>query len=103
MQEISINEMVALVSALDRRVVYIGQVMEITPNIKIYIPELNEDLADPEPLTMVKIYNSKVFEKTSSSIIKAARSCMRLIEENTTIIWQPPSFPVISVLAELLV
>lgn len=52
---------------------------------------------------MVKIYNSKVFEKTSSSIIKAARSCIKLIEENTTIIWQPPSFPVLSVLAELLV
>ena len=103
MLEISINEIVALVSALDRRVVYVGQVVELTPSIKVYIPELSEDITDPEPLTMVKIYNSKIFEKTSSSIIKAARSCMKLIEENTTIIWQPPSFPVLSVLAELLV
>lgn len=52
---------------------------------------------------MVRIYNSKIFEKTSSSIVKVAKTCMRLFEESTTIIWQPPSFPLLSVISELLI
>jgi hypothetical protein len=77
--------------------------MELTPNIKIYLPEMDEDTLHPEPFTMIRIYNSKIFEKTSSSIIKVAKYNMKLLEENTTILWQPPSFPILSVLSELLI
>jgi hypothetical protein len=41
------NEFVALVSKLDRTIVYIGQIVELAPNIKIYVPELTEDSIDP--------------------------------------------------------
>ena len=103
MSEISMNQYVLLVCKIDRSMVYIGQIIELMPSIKIYIPELDDDSTDPMPFTITRIYNSKIFQKTSASISKISKHCMKLFDENTTILWQPPSFPVFSLLAQLLI
>jgi hypothetical protein len=38
MAEISMNEFVLLVCRVDRSIVYIGQIVELMPSMKIYIP-----------------------------------------------------------------
>jgi hypothetical protein len=38
MQEITLNDIVALVSKIDRNIVYLGQVLELSPAIKVYVP-----------------------------------------------------------------
>ena len=103
MSEISMNQYVLLVCKIDRSMVFIGQIIELMPSIKIYIPELDDDSTDPMPFTITRIYNSKIFQKTSASISKISKHCMKLFDENTTILWQPPSFPVFSLLAQLLI
>jgi len=50
------------------------------PNIKIYIPELDDSNCDPMPFIITRIYNSKIFEKTSASISKISKHCMKLFD-----------------------
>lgn len=103
MAEISMNQFVLLVCKVDKSIVFIGQIIELMPSIKIYIPELDDNNSDPIPFIITRIYNSKIFEKTSASISKISKHCMKLFDQNTTILWQPPSYPIFSLLAQLLI
>ena len=38
MQEISVSDIVALVSKIDTSIIYLGQILELSPAIKVYVP-----------------------------------------------------------------
>jgi hypothetical protein len=69
-----------MVCKVDKKMVFIGQIVELMPCIKIYVPELDDNSTDPMPFTITRIYNSKIFEKTSASISKISKHCMKLFE-----------------------
>lgn len=76
MLEISVGEYVLLRPKLADGQPLIGLVTEVQPAVKVSLPALTEDLPDPLPYTLVRLYNNKLYEKTSSAIAQAAKGCM---------------------------
>ena len=58
MSQFSVREIVEVRSKLTDK--WIGQVVELATGIKLNIP-LIEEIKDPHPVTLVKLFNSKLF------------------------------------------
>lgn len=82
---------------------WVGQIVEISPLIRVHIPSFADQDSDPHPVTLFRLYNAKLYEKTSAALIEASIKCLELMSEHTFLLWQPPTYPLVTVIAELLV
>lgn len=89
--------MVILVSKIEGK--WQGEVVELSPIIRLHVPALAGTLSDPHPVTLFRLCNAKLFQKTSSALIEASSNYLNLISERTFLLWQPPGYPQLSVIA----
>jgi hypothetical protein len=54
-------------------------------------------------VTIYRLCNAKLYEKTSSSLVEAASKCIPIIMEKTFLLWQPPTYPQLSLICEILI
>ncbi len=89
---------------------YIGTILELNQNFKIYVPFLLFDTETefPAPFTVHKLLNLKLYNKISSSLVHACKNYMGWIDyklgggKNVTLIYQTPSGAHLELIYELL-
>lgn len=81
---------------------WVAEVIELSPVIKLHVPAFSEEFSDPHPATLFKLCNAKLFQKTSSALIEASTNCLELLSDKTFLLWQPPGYAQLSLIAELL-
>lgn len=70
--------------------------------IRVHVPAYFDHQNDPHPVTLVRLCNAKLYEKTSSALMEVSSCCLPLLSSGTFLLWQPPTYPHLAVIAELL-
>lgn len=96
---------VLICSKLDESEYYIGFIEEMIPTIKVKIVDSEgriTDLDEKYPFVMYKIKNGKLFRKMNKSLKHCVENSLKILEERTCVILQPPTYPLTRVIADLL-
>ena len=103
MSEFTSEEYVLLISKLNSSEIYIGQLIEAYPLIRLKCQSLlKEDSPEKHPFTMFKLANAKLYNRISKAITHVSKSQERIFQQKTIIIQQPPTYPLINIISELL-
>ena len=87
MSEFTSEEYVLLVSKLNSSEIYIAQLLEAYPTIRVKCHSImKEDSPEKHPFTIFKLANAKLYNRITKAIVHVSKGQEKIFNEKTVII-----------------